>query len=38
MKLREFETFINKVWSDVENLVPHYKLINVFFDRIEAVS
>lgn len=38
MKLREFEDFINKVWSDVESFVPRYKLINVFLNRIEAVS
>jgi predicted nuclease of predicted toxin-antitoxin system len=38
MKLKDFEAFIVKVWAEVELLVPEFKLINVFSDRIESIK
>ncbi len=38
MKLREFESFINNFWEDIEKLSQNHKLVNVFLDRIEAVE
>ncbi|HEV7642357.1 MAG TPA: DUF5615 family PIN-like protein [Pyrinomonadaceae bacterium] len=38
MKLRDFEKFILDVWREVEELCEDHKLINVFFDHIEAVK
>lgn len=38
IKLKEFESFINKVWLEIETFPSRYKLINVFFDRIEAIN
>ena len=38
MKLREFESFINNFWADIERLSQNHKLVNVFLDRIEAVE
>ncbi|MDQ3750458.1 MAG: DUF5615 family PIN-like protein [Acidobacteriota bacterium] len=38
IKLREFESFINNFWEDIERLSQNHKLVNVFLDRIEAVE
>jgi predicted nuclease of predicted toxin-antitoxin system len=38
VKLREFELFINGIWESVKKLSENNKLVNVFFDRIEAVK
>jgi len=38
MKLREFESFINNFWENVEGISQNHKLVNVFLDRIEAVE
>ncbi len=38
MKLREFESAINKVWKKAAQLSENYKLVNVFLDRVEAIE
>lgn len=38
MKLKEFESFINKFWKEAERFSESHKLVNVFSDRIEAVK
>ncbi|HEY0047904.1 MAG TPA: DUF5615 family PIN-like protein [Pyrinomonadaceae bacterium] len=38
MKLRDFESAIEKVWKTSEELSGTHKLVNVFIDRIEAVN
>ncbi|HEX8264477.1 MAG TPA: DUF5615 family PIN-like protein [Pyrinomonadaceae bacterium] len=38
MKLKEFESVIQKIWTTVEKLSENHKLVNVFRDRIEAVN
>jgi predicted nuclease of predicted toxin-antitoxin system len=38
MKLRDFESAIEKVWKRAENLCETHKLVNIFIDRIEAVN
>lgn len=38
MKLKDFQSFITKVWSTVEETSDNHKLVNVFIDRIEAVK
>ena len=38
MKLKEFESVIQKIWMTAEKLSENHKLVNVFRDRIEAVN
>lgn len=38
LRLAEFKETIAHLWPQVETLLPRYKLINVYRDRIEAVS
>lgn len=38
MKLRDFESAIEKIWKTAEKLSETHKLVNVFTDRIEAVD
>lgn len=38
LRLAEFRAFVARVWPRVEALLPAHKLINVYRDRIEAVS
>lgn len=38
MKLRDFESAVNKVWEKAEQLSENHKLVNVFLDRIEAIE
>ncbi len=38
MRRHEFHAFVARIWPDVEALLPAHKLINVYEDRIEAVS
>lgn len=38
MKLREFESVINKIWKKAEQMSESHKLVNVFLDRIEAIE
>jgi predicted nuclease of predicted toxin-antitoxin system len=36
MRKSVFHSFLANVWSQVEDLAPDHKLINVYLDRIEA--
>lgn len=38
MGRREFHAFLARVWPRVEYLLRNHKLVNVYRDRIEAVS
>jgi predicted nuclease of predicted toxin-antitoxin system len=38
MRLKDFQSFIIKVWNIVEESSDNHKLVNVFTDRIEAVE
>ena len=38
MKLKEFNSTIEKLWEITEKLSEKHKLVNVFVDRIEAVE
>jgi predicted nuclease of predicted toxin-antitoxin system len=38
LRLAEFRSFVARAWPQVEALLPAHKLINVYQDRIEAVS
>ena len=38
MRGRDFHTFLARLWPDIEALLPANKLVNVYADRIEAVS
>ncbi len=37
MKRKEFHTLLQKLWPQIESLLPENKLINVFQDKIEAI-
>ncbi|HEY8601139.1 MAG TPA: DUF5615 family PIN-like protein [Thermomicrobiales bacterium] len=38
LRLADFRDLIANRWPEVEALLPEYKLINLYHDRIEAVS
>lgn len=38
MRLREFEFFIGSTWEIIKELSNDHKLVNVFFDHIEAIE
>jgi len=38
LKRKEYHSFLRRVWPQVEQLLPLHKLINVYFDRIEAIQ
>jgi predicted nuclease of predicted toxin-antitoxin system len=38
LKRREFHAFLAKVWPEIEKLLPHHKLINVYSDTIEGIN
>jgi predicted nuclease of predicted toxin-antitoxin system len=38
MKLKEFESIIQKIWTTTKKLSENHKLVNVFRDRIEAIN
>ena len=38
LRRREFHTLLAKMWPSIESLLPGHKLINVYADRVEAVS
>ena len=37
LRKRDFHSFIKQTWPQIELLLPAYKLINVYADRIEAI-
>ena len=38
IRRNDFHTFLARVWPQIEELLPTHKLVNVYLDRIEAVS
>lgn len=38
MRKREFHAFLERIWPEVESLLPAHKLVSVHEDRIEAVG
>lgn len=38
MRRDDFHAFLARVWPQIENLLPAHKLVNVYPNRIEAVS
>lgn len=38
MRKKEFHSFLENVWTEIESLVIAHKLVNVYLDRIEAFS
>jgi predicted nuclease of predicted toxin-antitoxin system len=38
MRRREFHAFLERIWPEVESLLPEHKLVNVYEDRIEAIG
>jgi predicted nuclease of predicted toxin-antitoxin system len=38
MRYREFATWLRHAWPQIEALVASHRLVNVYRDRIEAVS
>ncbi len=38
IKLRDFNSAIEKLWAKAEKISKTHKLVNVFIDRIEAVE
>ena len=38
MKLKDFNSAIEKLWTTAQKLSESHKLVNVFIDRIEAVE
>ncbi len=38
MRRSEFHAFLARIWTQIEALLPHNKLVNVYFDQIEAIK
>lgn len=38
MRKRDFHAFLQRVWPQIEALLPAHKLVNVFINRIEAIK
>jgi predicted nuclease of predicted toxin-antitoxin system len=38
LRRRDFHSFLARVWPRIEYLATSHKLVNVYLDRIEAVS
>ena len=38
LRRADFHAFLARIWPQVEALLPTHKLVNVYADRIEAVS
>jgi predicted nuclease of predicted toxin-antitoxin system len=38
MRKQEFHAFLQRVWPQIEALLPDHKLVNVFVDRIEGIK
>lgn len=37
MRLNQMHHFLNEIWSDVQRLIKHCKLVSVYKDRIEGL-
>ncbi len=38
MRRSEFHAFLARIWTRIEALLPHNKLVNVYLDQIEAIK
>lgn len=38
MRRSGFHAFLARIWTRIEELLPHNKLVNVYLDRIEAIK
>ena len=38
LRRQEYHLFFQRVWPQIEALLPAHKLINVYLDRIEAIN
>ena len=38
LKLNQFISIIENCWSEVEELLQHHTLLNIYFDKIEAIK
>jgi len=38
LRRKEFRSFLGWIWHQVEALLPEHKLVNVYLNKIEAVS
>lgn len=38
MRKRDFHSFLARIWIKIEGLLPLYKLVIVYADRIEAIQ
>jgi len=38
LQKNEFHDFLARIWPNIEALLPHNKLINVYLDHIEAAQ
>jgi hypothetical protein len=38
MRRSEFHAFLARIWTRIEALLPHNKLVNVYLDLIEAIK
>ena len=38
LQKNEFHDFLSRIWPNIEALLPHNKLINVYLDHIEAAQ
>ena len=38
LRKREFHAFLERNWATIYSLLPAHKLLNVYFDRVEAIS
>lgn len=37
LRKRDFHLFLERVWPQIEKLLPEHKLINVYLDKIETI-
>ena len=38
MRRKDFHSFLESVWPQIENLLSDHKLVNIYLDKIEAVE
>lgn len=38
MRRSEYHAFLARIWTRIEALLPHIKLVNVYLDQIEAIK
>jgi len=38
MRKRDFHAFLQRVWPQIEQLIQNHKLVNVYFNSIEAIE